>query len=199
MTCAIFRLLAQNNAWANARLLGASTQLGPGEWEAPRTGFFPSLKETCLHIYEVDLFYIDALTEAGMGRRIYSETVLPDTAQGLATAQDSADQSLIAFCEADPDPSRKVNVERKESMTLESIGDLLLHLFQHQIHHRGQAHTMLSRTSVKPPQLDEFHLAIDENPANPPGRWGQESRWLWPIRTRWHRSGRPFRSAAGHR
>jgi uncharacterized damage-inducible protein DinB len=33
---------------------------------------------------------------------------------------------------------------------------LLLHLFQHQIHHRGQAHAMLSATSVRPPQLDEF-------------------------------------------
>jgi uncharacterized damage-inducible protein DinB len=33
---------------------------------------------------------------------------------------------------------------------------LLLHLFQHQIHHRGQAHAMLSGTQVAPPQLDEF-------------------------------------------
>ena len=31
-----------------------------------------------------------------------------------------------------------------------------MHLFQHQVHHRGQAHAMLSATSVKPPQLDEF-------------------------------------------
>lgn len=28
--------------------------------------------------------------------------------------------------------------------------------FQHQIHHRGQVHAMLSATGVKPPQLDEF-------------------------------------------
>jgi uncharacterized damage-inducible protein DinB len=31
-----------------------------------------------------------------------------------------------------------------------------MHLFQHQIHHRGQAHAMLSATAIKPPQLDEF-------------------------------------------
>ena len=36
---------------------------------------------------------------------------------------------------------------------------LLLHLFQHQVHHRGQAHSMLSATSVSPPQLDEFFSA----------------------------------------
>jgi uncharacterized damage-inducible protein DinB len=36
---------------------------------------------------------------------------------------------------------------------------ILLHLFQHQIHHRGQVHAMLSATSVRPPQLDEFFPA----------------------------------------
>jgi uncharacterized damage-inducible protein DinB len=36
---------------------------------------------------------------------------------------------------------------------------LLAHLFQHQIHHRGQAHAMLAGTSVEPPQLDEFFCA----------------------------------------
>jgi hypothetical protein len=40
---------------------------------------------------------------------------------------------------------------------------LLLHLFQHQVHHRGQAHAMLSATHVKPPQLDEF-FSIAEAP-----------------------------------
>jgi uncharacterized damage-inducible protein DinB len=40
---------------------------------------------------------------------------------------------------------------------------LLLHLFQHQIHHRGQAHAMLSATGVRPPQLDEF-FAAEEAP-----------------------------------
>ena len=34
-----------------------------------------------------------------------------------------------------------------------------MHLFQHQIHHRGQVHAMLAGTPVKPPQLDEFFMA----------------------------------------
>jgi uncharacterized damage-inducible protein DinB len=36
---------------------------------------------------------------------------------------------------------------------------LLSHLFEHQIHHRGQVHAMLSGTSIAPPQLDEFFCA----------------------------------------
>ncbi len=38
---------------------------------------------------------------------------------------------------------------------------VLLHLFAHQIHHRGQVHAMLSGTSCAPPQLDEFLMAED--------------------------------------
>jgi uncharacterized damage-inducible protein DinB len=39
--------------------------------------------------------------------------------------------------------------------------DVLLHLITHQVHHRGQAHAMLSGTVVKPPQLDEFVMPSD--------------------------------------
>jgi len=38
---------------------------------------------------------------------------------------------------------------------------VLMHLFMHQTHHRGQAHSMLSGTSTAPPQLDEFVMPSD--------------------------------------
>ncbi len=48
---------------------------------------------------------------------------------------------------------------------MERIDAVLPHLFQHQIHHRGQAHAMLSSTGVAPPQLDEFFLDFDRHPS----------------------------------
>jgi uncharacterized damage-inducible protein DinB len=63
-----YRAFAYNNAWANHRLLTACTALSQAEFEAHRTGFFPSLQRTLNHIYVIDLFYIDAL-EAGSDRR----------------------------------------------------------------------------------------------------------------------------------
>lgn len=44
---------------------------------------------------------------------------------------------------------------------MERCDDVLSHLFQHQTHHRGQAHAMLAGTSIKPPQIDEFIVADD--------------------------------------
>jgi uncharacterized damage-inducible protein DinB len=46
------------------------------------------------------------------------------------------------------------------------VGDILMHLFQHQLHHRGQAHAMLSGTRVAPPQLDEYFLSADREVAD---------------------------------
>jgi len=51
----------------------------------------------------------------------------------------------------------------KNAVQTERADRLLLHLFQHQIHHRGQAHAMLAGTRVPPPQLDEF-FPVDEAP-----------------------------------
>jgi len=55
-----------------------------------------------------------------------------------------------------------------------------MHLFQHQIHHRGQAHGMLSATAVKPPQLDEF-FAKDEAHL----RAGEFTELGWTEQTVW--------------
>src|SRR5512141_1185092 len=49
----------------------------------------------------------------------------------------------------------------RERSVRDSIRRILAHLFQHQIHHRGQAHAMLAGTAAKPPQLDEFYCAGD--------------------------------------
>ncbi|WP_292398985.1 DinB family protein, partial [Mesorhizobium sp.] len=75
-----------------------------------------------------------------------------------------ADRRLIAFCDrlSADDLDRRVITDRREDGKIpERIGDLLAHLFIHDIHHRGQVHAMLSGTSVKPPQLDEFFLDYD--------------------------------------
>jgi uncharacterized damage-inducible protein DinB len=161
-----FVAMARNNAWANHRLLGACEALRAEEFAALRTGFFPSLRATFNHILQVDQYYIDALEGLDALRR-YSE---PDPdfsdAKSMRLAQTASDRRLIAFCKRQTDetldrdcvlprPNRKPPPTR--------VAAVLEHLFQHQIHHRGQAHAMLSSTSIKPPQLDEFFLAGEQD------------------------------------
>jgi uncharacterized damage-inducible protein DinB len=49
-------------------------------------------------------------------------------------------------------------MDRESHFQHEKTVHLLMHLFNHQVHHRGQAHAMLAGTAVKPPQLDEFMM-----------------------------------------
>lgn len=159
------RRMARNNLWSNDRLYRAVLALRPGEFEATRTGFFPSIKATLNHILAVDHLYLDFLERGGVGADAYDRFRAFEDPGALARAQEKADRRLVAFCDrlAPDDLDGKVMTDRREDGDIsERIGDILAHLFLHQIHHRGQAHAMLSGTSVKPPQLDEFLLDYDE-------------------------------------
>lgn len=162
-----FALMARNNAWANARLLTACEALAPEEWDAPRSGFFPSIGKTLNHIHAVDRYYLDAATRGGQGRSAFFGAPHFASAAALRPAQAALDARLTAFCEglADADLSDRVPTERGPRGVIEErLDHLLLHLFQHQVHHRGQVHAMLSGTTVPPPQLDEFYLDFDMTP-----------------------------------
>lgn len=158
-----YREMALNNAWANATLYAAMAGLDDHAFAAPRPGFFPSLKETMNHIYAVDLYYIDALEEGGAGRTVYDRDDTTSVA-ALGQLQSGADIRLARFCSTltEADLTRRVRTERpNDSQVTERIDRLLLHLFQHQVHHRGQAHVQLNHAGIAPPQLDEFFLDKD--------------------------------------
>jgi uncharacterized damage-inducible protein DinB len=153
-----FRALAYNNAWANHRLHKACSALTQEAFAATRTGFFPSLQRTLNHIYIIDLFYVDALEGGWLGPKAWRNEVPCPTVADLMPAQAAVDRRLIAHCAGLGEASldEVVQVNRETRVQRERRDRLLLHLFQHQTHHRGQAHAMLSGTDVRPPQLDEF-------------------------------------------
>src|SRR6185436_14031910 len=153
-----YRAMAFNNAWSNHRLLAACAHLTQEEFEAARTGFFPSLKATLNHILIIDWFYVDALEGGSLGPAAWSNQLPCATLAELAGEQARVDRRLIAFCQtlSQEALSGLSRVRRSDHVQIERTDRLLLHLFQHQVHHRGQAHAMLSATSIKPPQLDEF-------------------------------------------
>jgi uncharacterized damage-inducible protein DinB len=177
-----YRAMAFNNAWANHRLLAACAGLTQEEFEAARTGFFPSLKATLNHILIVDWFYVDGLEGGWLGPKAWSNRMPCATVVDLQREQAAVDRRLIAVCVALTEQSLGVPVRlnRDTRVQTERRDRLLLHLFQHQVHHRGQAHAMLAGTRVRPPQLDEFY-SIAEAPLRAPEfaalGWTEETVW----------------------
>lgn len=186
------RLQARSNRLANHRLHQALLALDDAELSAPRTSFFPSLLQTVQHIWWVDGFYIGALLgEAHL--RSYWERVQPPAAMiELARAQAESDERLIGYCAA-LDDARCVDLvaipRTGGRMQRDHVVYVLGHLFQHQTHHRGQLHAMLSGTRVAPPQLDEFQMSSEAHLRHADMAalgWREDKIWV-PI----HRHARP--------
>lgn len=189
-----FRAMAYNNAWSNHRLLTACADLSQTEIEAPSTGFFPSLQATLNHILIIDWFYVDALEGGSLGPKVWANRIPCPTVAELQVEQRAVDDRLIAICNglSEQDLNGIVRVNRDSRVQTERRDRLLLHLFQHQIHHRGQAHAMLSGTSVKPPQLDEFYAV-----AEAPLRAAEFSALGWTEASVWKEDGGPPGPTAG--
>lgn len=181
-TYSVFRSLAYNNRLANHHMMSACGLLSQADFEAPRTGFFPSIKATLNHIFVVDHYYVDAMEGGTLGPAAWADEEPFATVKALQEAQAAMDLRLISQIESfgESGPKGTVQIRNKNGILREDVTRVLLHLFQHQIHHRGQAHAMLSGTIVAPPQLDDFFLSSDA-----PGRaaeiaalgWSEEEVW----------------------
>jgi len=154
------RIQAHANRLSNHRLHAAMAPLSSAEFHALRVGFFPSLAATLNHILLVDLYYIGSL-QGDPGARAAGLAFRPSRElSDLAARQAESDRRLIAFCDRLDAAALDavVAMERDDHVQRDRVGHVLAHLFNHQTHHRGQAHAMLSGTAIAPPQLDEFMM-----------------------------------------
>lgn len=158
----LVRAQALNNAWANHRLHRSCALLDAAALIAPRkAAFFGSIIATLNHIVIVDRFYVSGMEDAPLGPAAYADVMPYPDLPSLTEAQVDIDRRLIAVTE-DPalrEPAREIVLPREDAVQIERFDRLFLHLNQHQIHHRGQVHALLTEAGAGPPQLDEFHCA----------------------------------------
>ena len=172
MNAGYFRQLAHYNAWANRRIYTAAAELSDGERKAKRPSFFGSIHATLNHILVGDRIWLSRLMAKPLGRIVSK----PDSITGLdqelyadfnelQAARVSEDERLIAVVDsyidadlADDLVYRNIAGQDKRSPMVH----VLAHLFNHQTHHRGQVHGLLSTTSVAPPSLDMILFAWAE-------------------------------------
>ena len=171
------------NRLANHRLHTAMATLSRDDFHAPRVSFFPSLAETLNHILAVDVYYLAALHgEADMEAQ-WAALVPCDTLAELAAAQATADGRFIALVDglAPAQLDEVIDLDRGTHIQRERRGHVIAHLLNHQVHHRGQVHAMLSGTKVKPPQLDEFLMPSEAHlREREVGELGWTERTLFP-------------------
>ena len=148
---------ARYNSWANKRLYAVAGTLSPTELSKDRKGFFKSILGTLNHILLADLIYRERLEKKPT---IFTrlDEILYSNFDALKTSQFKQDEWYLKFCEEmnpkDLEGTLSFDtVETGEFFSL-PLRMCLTNLFQHQIHHRGQTHHMLSHAGLEPPPLD---------------------------------------------
>lgn len=157
MTKAIFEQFAAYNQWANARLYAAALALPDEAYRRPVGVFFGSLHGTLNHLLVADRIWLHRLTGEGNAPS-QLDAVIHDDRLELAYARAKEDERLLAVVSHYDDAALdRVCAYRNTSGQLyeQRISDILQHLFNHQTHHRGQAHACCSiLTGKEPPSLD---------------------------------------------
>ena len=156
-----FQTLARYNSIANQRLYDACSSLSDIEYRRERFGSFGSIHRTLNHILLGDRIWMDRFEGAGM-RTPPLGTILYEEFAALRDARQDEDNRIERFMAnlADEFLAREIRYVNSKGIEFSDPAALVVyHLFNHQTHHRGQVHTMLSHAGLTPPSLD-MHRAI---------------------------------------
>jgi uncharacterized damage-inducible protein DinB len=152
-----FRQLAAYNRWANCRLYAAALDLSDQAYRLHIGVFFGSLHGTLNHLLLTDRLWLKRLTGEG-DHPNQLDTILYENRAELTRARIAEDNRLISVVEK-YDEAALANLQAYKTTSgmpqSQVLSDILLHLFNHQTHYRGQAHACLSiLTGGEPPSLD---------------------------------------------
>ncbi|HYI71711.1 MAG TPA: DinB family protein [Skermanella sp.] len=156
MTPDHFQTFARYNAWANDRLYAACAQLSDADFRASRQAFFGSILGTLNHILVGDRAWLGRIDGVPSGITRLDEILFDDLAV-LRQARIAEDERILKLTETLDADSLSRDLVYRTVAGVEHRTPLvwvLSHMFNHQTHHRGQAHGLLSQTTVKPPPLD---------------------------------------------
>lgn len=159
-----FQNMAGYNRWANGQLYDAVAKLPPPAFVTARSGFFPSLMRTLNHILVGDAIWMGRLDGTGHRHIASLDQVLHEEFRALRQAREAMDDRIVASMDglSSDRLAQDLTYHTMAGLAMVTpIDQVLTHFFNHQTHHRGQAHAMLSSTDVPPPSLDLILYARD--------------------------------------
>ena len=152
-----FITLAAYNAWANRRLYASAAELDADQLRADRGVFFRSLAGTLNHILVADRIWMRRFTGSGEAPDRL-DAVLFEAFEPLRAAREAEDERIATYVagltETDLGGTFRYTPATRPDPVDGRLGPALLHLFNHQTHHRGQAHAVITGFGQEGPSLD---------------------------------------------
>lgn len=149
-----FVMMANYNEWANARLFRAAGTLKEALYRKEVGAYFGSLHGTLNHLLVADRIWMRRLTGRGEHPEELNALLFEDL-PSLRAARVEEDRRIIAFVQSLDELAFE---EAWDYRTLNGTPqrqrrrEILAHLFNHETHHRGQAHTILTVLGVAEPE-----------------------------------------------
>ncbi len=170
-----FPTLARFNGWANERLYGAVATLSDEVYRRDSKAYFGSVHATLNHILVVDRSWTGWIE--GRDRRSRSlDQILYNSFSALRDARREEDGHLVALVEsltaADFDRRIRFRPTGGQEEGEAKAWQILATVFNHQTHHRGQVHALLTQAGVTPPPLDLICYLEEIGASLPPGAEG---------------------------
>jgi uncharacterized damage-inducible protein DinB len=154
-----FRQFAAYNRWANEQIYEAADGIAEEGRNADRGAFFGSLHGTLNHTLVADRVWMDRLegkpTEFMKTFRL--DTVTHPVWADLRAARNDMDFRIIGYLEGLTEAALHAQVQYEDSSGskhADSPLEVLPHFFNHQTHHRGQAHDLIHQITGNAPSLD---------------------------------------------
>lgn len=160
ITPELVRTLSDYNKWQNASIYSAADTLSDDERTKDRGAFWGSIEATLNHILWGDRLWLSRLGDG----KPPNATSMPATAneggdwEALKQARREQDAAIAAWADAVSQSHLSASFTYVSAAIgkefTQNVGLLTIHMFNHQTHHRGQVHAMLTAAGAKPEDTD---------------------------------------------
>ena len=145
--------MARYNRWQNESLYAIAESLPDAERRKDRGAFFGSIHATLNHLLWADRIWMSRFAGTPKPQGIPQSVSFHETWEDLKSDRAEFDATIIRWAdEVDPtwiegDLTWYSGIAKRDLTKPKST--LLMHFFNHQTHHRGQVHCMLTQAGVK--------------------------------------------------
>ncbi len=162
------KTMAAYNRWQNKSLFGAAAGLSEEERRRERGAFFGSIHKTLSHLRWGDEVWLSRFSDFPPPPPITSlrgSADVYDDWDELRAGRIALDEMIIAWAGAltprdlEGDLTWRSGAMNRDMTRPRAL--LVAHMFNHQTHHRGQVHAMLTAAGAKPDDTDLPFLTKD--------------------------------------
>ncbi len=152
--------MAAYNQWQNDNLYGSAGQLSDEERRAERGAFFGSIHATLSHLLWGDKVW---LSRFGAGGEAHQKSIAESVSEGadwdeMVRERKAVDELIIEWAHQIDEAALGEDLSWYSGAAgrdvSKPLGLLISHFFNHQTHHRGQVHAMLTAAGQRPADTD---------------------------------------------